>query len=173
MAAVYVRGGHDDDTPVAQIFDVEIFADARAERTDQRLDFVVIQHLVEAGAFSVQNLTAQRENRLEMAVTPLLGRTTCRVTLDDEDFRAFAVFGAVRQFAGKGGAFEQAWTTPHQIAGFTRRFTRTHTDHALLDNAPRVTWVQLKELVEGFGHNLRNRTLHFGIDQFHLRLAFK
>ena len=46
----------------------------------------------------VQNLTAERQDGLMEAVAALLGRTTGRVALDEEDFAVLGVFvGAVGQ----------------------------------------------------------------------------
>ena len=56
---------HDDDLAVAQLLDVEVVrADAGAERGDDRLDLLVVEHLVEARLLDVQDLAAQRQDRL-------------------------------------------------------------------------------------------------------------
>ncbi len=73
MAAVDVGVGHDDDLVVARLVDLEVLApDAGAEGRDQRADFRRGQHLVEAGAFHVQDLAAQRQDGLVGAVAALL-----------------------------------------------------------------------------------------------------
>ncbi len=41
---VDVGVGHQHDLVIAQLCDVELFVDARAERRDDRLDFGVLQH---------------------------------------------------------------------------------------------------------------------------------
>ena len=56
----------------------------RAERSDHRANFLMAQHLVVAGLLDVQDLTLQRQNRLELAVASLLRGPTCRLTLDQE-----------------------------------------------------------------------------------------
>ena len=87
MRAVDVGVGHDDDLVVAQLVGVElVLADAGAERGDQRADHVGRQHAVEARALDVQDLAAQRQDRLVLARAPALGRAAGRVALDDEDF---------------------------------------------------------------------------------------
>jgi hypothetical protein len=66
--------------------DVKVVADAGAQGRDQRLDFVVAQDLIQPGAFGVEDLTAQRQDGLEVPVAALFGRAACRVTLDDVQF---------------------------------------------------------------------------------------
>src|SRR5690606_31213812 len=61
---------------------------AAAERLDQVGNLLVAGELVGAGAGNVEDLAAQRQHRLARAVARLLGRAACRVTLNDEEFRA-------------------------------------------------------------------------------------
>ena len=58
--AVDVGVGHQDDLVVADLLDVELVADAGADRLDERLDLLVLQHLVDAGALDVEDLAADR-----------------------------------------------------------------------------------------------------------------
>ena len=101
VRAVDVCVRHDDDAVVAQLADVEVLgADSAAERRDHRLDFVAAEHLVEAGLLDVEDLALERQDRLEAAVAPLLGRSTCRLTFDDVEFALRGVaFLAVGQLA--------------------------------------------------------------------------
>ncbi len=87
VAAVHVGIGHDDDTSVAQTFEIEVIADTGSQRGDERLDFVVAENFIEAGAFGVEDLTAQRQDRLEVTVASLFGGAACRVTFHDVEFR--------------------------------------------------------------------------------------
>ena len=48
VGAVDVGVGHQHDLVVAGVLDVELVADASADRGDQRLDLGVLQHLVDA-----------------------------------------------------------------------------------------------------------------------------
>ncbi len=73
VAAVHVGIGHDDDAPVAQAGEVEAVADAGAQGGDERLDLVVGEDLVQAGALGVEDLAAQGQDGLEVAVAALLG----------------------------------------------------------------------------------------------------
>ena len=126
MAAVHVGVRHDDDLVVAQLVGVElVLADARAERRDQRADFLARQHLVEARALDVQDLAAQRQDGLVLAVAALLGGAAGRVALDDEEFGLGGIaLLAIGELAGQGGDVERALAA-RQFArlagGFARR----------------------------------------------------
>ena len=102
MRAVHVRVRHDNDTVIAQLVGgVFVFADAGAEHTNQRGYFGGRQQLVETRLLHVQNLAAQRQNRLELTVAALLGRTTGGIALDQIQLTQGRVaFLAICQFAG-------------------------------------------------------------------------
>ena len=102
VVAVGVGVRQDDDLAVAQPRELEVLAEAAAERGDQIRQLLVLEHLRERRALRVEHLAAQRQNRLARAVAPLLGRTARRIALDDEQLAAFAGrIGAVAQLAGQ------------------------------------------------------------------------
>ena len=73
---------HDNDAVVTQLVDLEVvLPDTRAERGDERTHFLRSDHLVEAGAFDIENLALQRQHGLRAAVAALFGRATCGVSL--------------------------------------------------------------------------------------------
>src|SRR6185295_13963962 len=95
-----------------------------------------------------QNLAAQRQNRLETTIASLLGRTACRITLDDVDFALGGIaFLTVGEFAGERAVVEHAFAA-HEIAGFTRGFTRTGRVDRLHDDALRDGRIFFEELGE-------------------------
>ena len=57
------------------------------DRGDQRLDLVVLQDLVDPALLDVDDLAAQRQHRLRVAVAGLLRRAACRIALHDEQLR--------------------------------------------------------------------------------------
>jgi hypothetical protein len=73
MGAVDVGVGHDHDPLVAQLLDAAAFARAAAERLDQVGDLAVAADLVRGGGCDVQDLAADRKDRLGLAVARLLG----------------------------------------------------------------------------------------------------
>ena len=108
MRAVHVCIGHDDDLAVAALREVKLLADARAERRDHRADLGIGKDLVEACLLHVEDLAAQREDRLEPSVASLLCRAACRVALDDVDLALVGILdGAVRELAGEAGDLER------------------------------------------------------------------
>jgi hypothetical protein len=100
MAAVHVGVGHDDHAPVAQAGKVEVAADSGAQRRDQCFDFVVGQDLIQARPLGVEDLTPQRQDRLEVPVAALLGAAAGRIALNDVQLGLFRVaLRAVSQLA--------------------------------------------------------------------------
>ncbi len=61
--------------------------DAGAEGGDDRLNLGVLQDPIDAGLFDVDDLAAQRKDRLEHRVAPTLGRAAGRITLHHIEFR--------------------------------------------------------------------------------------
>ena len=76
VLAVHVGVRHQDHLVVAQLLDVEVVVDAGAQRGDQRLYLVVLEDLVDPGLLDVEDLAADRKDRLSLRVAALLGRAT-------------------------------------------------------------------------------------------------
>ena len=91
VAPVDVGVAHDDDPLVANLVEIEVFADPGTDRCDERLDLGVGEDLVEGSPFDVQHLAAQRQNRLGLGITGIARRTTGRVALDDEQFGSLGI----------------------------------------------------------------------------------
>src|SRR6476620_2947999 len=107
--AVDVGIGHQHDLVVAGLVDVEVLADARAERGDERLDLVVGEDLVDARLLDVEDLAADGQDRLRVRVAGLRGRAAGAVALDDEDLGEARVLAlAVLELAGQAARLEQA-----------------------------------------------------------------
>ena len=156
VGAVHVGVGHDDDAVVAQLGNIEVvvagaatgLADAGAQSGDQRENFVAGEQLLVARFFHVQNLAAQRQDRLELAVATLLGGATGGVALDNVDFAARRVFFlAVRQLAGQAHAVEHTLAACH-VARLAGRFTGAGRLDDLADNDLGVRWTLLQVVVQ-------------------------
>jgi len=76
VLAVDVGVRHDDDLAVAQLGDVEVFADAGAEGGDEGADGVRGQGSVQARLFDVEDLAADGQDGLAFGVSapPRRGR---------------------------------------------------------------------------------------------------
>ena len=85
VLTVDVGVGHEHDLVIAQLGDVELVVDARAERGDDRLDFGVLEDAIDTRLLDVDDLSAKREDRLVHRVSAGLGRAACGVALHDVD----------------------------------------------------------------------------------------
>ena len=59
MGAVHVGIGHDDDLVIAQLVQVEVVPDARAQSGDDRGQLIVAVYLVRPGLLHVKHLAPQ------------------------------------------------------------------------------------------------------------------
>ena len=124
MRAIHIGVGHDDDAVIPKLFGIKIGADARTQRRNQRADFFVGQHAIEAGLFYVENLAPQRENRLRTAVTTLLGRATCTGALDQVQLAlGWVALLTVSELAGQVAALERR-LAPRQLSSLSGGFPR-------------------------------------------------
>ena len=120
VAAVDVGVGHEDDLVVAELVEVELVADAGADRLDQRLDLLVLEHPVEAGALDVEDLPADREDGLRARIARLLGAAAGAVALDDEELALAGSFD--EQSASLPGIADDSSSDLRRVR--SRRLTR-------------------------------------------------
>jgi hypothetical protein len=108
VQTVGVGVGEDADLAVAQLAHVggtRIDADGHGNV----VHFLAGQHFAAVDFPGVEDLAAQRQDRLELLVPRLLGRTTGGVTLDQEQLGTHRVLpGAVGQLAGQRRALGDA-----------------------------------------------------------------
>ncbi len=167
MTAVDVGVGQQDDLVVTNLGHVEVGLDAGADRRDQRLDLGVLQDFVRAGLLDVQDLAANRQDRLDARVARVLGRSPGRVAFDDEELAlARLVRRAVDELARQAGAVEGALST-REVARLTRRLTRARGLHRLGDDLAALFGV----LFEPVGELLVGRALHQRTDRDVAELA--
>ena len=106
------------------------------------------------------DLPAQGQDRLRVAVTALLGRAAGGVALDDEDLGQRRVaHRAVGELAGEGGVLQRR-LAPGQVAGLARRVTGARGVDGLADHHARLCRVLLEEL----GETLVDSRLHEALD---------
>ena len=177
VGAVDVGIGHDDDAAVAELLDVEgslliAVTDAGADGRDHGLDLGILEDLVEAGLLDVDQLSADREDRLEAAVTALLGATTCRVTLDDVELGEGGIaLGAVGQLAGESATGEGALADG--LAGLARCLAGTCGGEGLLDDLLGDRRVLIEVIHEPLVDRGVHDTLDLGVDQLDLGLGLE
>ena len=172
MRAVDVGVGHDDDLVVSQLADVEIFADAAAERLDDDADFLAAEHLVHARLFDVENLAAQGQNGLELAVASLFGAAAGRVALDDVDFAVFGgAAGAVGQLARQRKTAQRRFA--HELAGFFGGFAGLAGLDGLFDDRLDHRRVFFERLQDAVVKERVDDALDVAVAQLGLGLAFE
>ncbi len=127
-------------------------------------------HAVEAHALDIQDLAAQGQYRLVVAVASLLGAAAGRIALDDEElaFGRIALL-AVRQLAGQRGAVEHALAA-RQFAGLARRLARGGGFHHLADDGLGFARMLLEPAAEMLQHRAFDDGTHLGGDKFVLGL---
>src|SRR5207244_4497029 len=105
---------------------------ARAHRRDQTADLFVRQHLLHARLLDVEDLAAQREDRLEAAVTAGLRGAARGISLDEVQLTLVRVaLRAVGELAGQHRAIEQALAND-EIARLPRSLACPRRHDALL-----------------------------------------
>ena len=102
MGAVNIGVRHDHHAFIAQVFFPEFRSALNAQGEQQVGELLVLAQLVQGGGGDVQDLAAQRQDRLGLTVPRLLGRTAGAVAFDEENLGAVDGAGrAVRQLAGQ------------------------------------------------------------------------
>jgi hypothetical protein len=110
---------------------------------------------------------------LRAAIATLFRGSTCRVTLDDEDFAERRIFFlAVGEFSGKAGDVERAFPARH-FTRFSRGFARTRRVDDLADDGFRLVRMFQQEFGKLLGDRGLDHALHFRRDQLFLGLRRK
>jgi hypothetical protein len=162
VRAVDIRIGHDDDAVVAQLVGVVLLlADTAPERGDERRDLGRGEQLVEARALDVEDLALQRQDRLELAVAPLLGRAAGGVAFHQVELALGGIaLLAVGQLARQPHAVEHS-LAPGHLARLAGGFAGSGRFHDLYRNGARVDRVLVEEFAQLLGHDLLHHRAHF------------
>ena len=177
VRTVHIGVRHDDDFVVAQLLDVErafafAIADARAHGGDHRANFIVLKHLVQPRLLDVDQLAANRENRLKFPVATLLRRATGGITFDDIQLSVRRItVGTVRQLAGQPATGQRGFADG--LTRLARRLARARRREALVNNALRHRRIRIEVAHQPFVSHRTGDALHFRRQQFHLCLRFK
>ena len=178
VGAVHVGVRHDDDLVVAGFVGVEAadglaaLADAGADGGDQGPDFLVGEHLVQAGLLGVDQLAAEGEDGLVAAVAALFGGAAGGVALDDVELGVLRVaFGAVGEFAGQAAAGEGAFADG--LAGLAGGLAGAGGVQGLVHDAFADLGVGLEILGEALVAEGTDDALDLGGEQFDLGLGLE
>ena len=173
MASVNIGIRHADDAVIAQLRDIKLIADAAAERRDHRLDFLVGEDAVKARLFDVQDLAAQGQDRLKVAVASHLGTSACGIALDEEDF-AFArvALRAVGKLARQARALQNRLAAG-QVTRLACRLACAGRGKAAVEDELGDLRVLLQIVRKLLADQRVDDGSHFAVAQLGLGLAFK
>ena len=133
---------------------------------------LLVQQLLVARLLDVEDLAAQRQDRLELAVAALLGGAAGGVALDDVDLAQRRVLLlAVGQLAGQAHAVEHALAARH-LARLARGFARARgVDDLAADDLGVVRASRAGSRSSVLADDVLDRAAHFARDQLVLGLA--
>ena len=148
VLAVDVGIRHQHDLVVPRLLAVEVLADPGAERRDHRLDLLVAERAIEPRLLDVQDLAAQRQDRLRLGVAAGHRGAAGRVALDQEDLaQRRAAAGAVAELARHPAALEQPLATG-LLARLARRDPGGGCLKRLADDVARLVGVAVEPVAE-------------------------
>ena len=173
VGAVHIGIRHDDDLVVAELVDIEILAQSRAERDDDGLELVVAVNLIGADLFDVEHLAPKRQDRLEAGVAALRGGAARAVALDDVNFGQLGVIlVAVAQLIRHRRAAEGALAADG-FARLARGLARAVGHHRLIQNGAGDDGVLVEELHELIRDDGVHEGTHGGVAELGLGLTLK
>ena len=172
MRAIHVGIGHDDDLVIPQLGDVEIFVDAGSKGRDHGADLRIAQDPVQSCLFHVQDLSAERQDRLCFPDPCLLCASACRVSLNDEDLAVFRIFiRAVCQFSRKASAGQRALSCGFPC--FPCGISCPLCQKGLFTDRPRDLWVLLQIIGQLLPDNGIDGRSGLGVSEFLFGLTLK
>src|SRR6185437_12377055 len=173
VRSVHICVGHDDDPVVAQLLEIELIADVRADRGDDRLDLRIREDFVDPVLLGVDHLAAQGQDRLKGAVPGVDGGAAGRVALDEVELGGrWIVDRAVRELARERHAVERALTAG-QLARLAGRLARIPRRDRLVDDLLRLGRVFLEELGQLDVDGLLDEATHPWVAELRLRLPLE
>src|SRR5262245_17999296 len=173
VRTIHVGIRHQDDLVVSELPDLELLgAYARAERGDQQANFLVREHLVVTRLLGVDDLSAQRQDRLRLAISSLLGRSASRIALDEENLAKLRIaLGAIRELCREPLVVAPALA--RQLARLARGLPRLRRAHALVGDLPRGGRILLEHLAQPIVDDLLHEAPHLGVPQLRLGLTLE
>ena len=177
VGSVDICVSHDDDLVVAKVLDLEgplalSGSDSRPDGGDHGPDFVVLQNLVETSLLDVDQLASDRKDCLELSVTTLLGRATCRIALDDVQLGVGRVaVGTIGQLAGESTAGEGRFT--NRLTRLASRFTGPGCIQSLFDNLLSHHRIVVEVVHQPFIRGRPDDAFDLRRDEFDLRLGLE
>src|SRR5207253_1159077 len=155
------------------LLEIELFADARADRGDERADLLVLQHLVHSGFLDVQDLPAQRKDRLELPAASLFRRPSRRRPFHDEQLALCGIpLLAVRQLPRQVEPLEEALPS-RQLPRLPGGLSGLGREDGLPDADLRDLRGLVEEVREFLVHDRLDDPFDLRVSELHLRLTFE
>ena len=174
VRSVDVGVGHDHDLVVAPLAEIGVGADAGADRGYDTADLLVGEDLILPALVGVDDLAAQGEDRLVLAVPAPLRRTAGRITLDEVQLAAGDIAaGAVAELARQTAAGKRPLSLPQERLGLEGRRPGLGGEHTLLDDRLGVLRVLLEVLGEAVTDGGIDDPLHLAVAELRLRLPLE
>ncbi len=121
----------------------------------------------------IQDLTAERQDSLRVAVAALLGRTTCGVTLHKEYLAFFRILiGTVGQLSGQSATRHRVLTL-YAFTGLAGGNTGRGCQNHLVADESGFLGMFFQIIGKSLTYSLLHGTGHLGVTEFGLGLAFK
>ena len=173
MLPVYIRISHQDNLVIPGLARIKVFPDARAKRGNHGLHFGVSECPVKPCLLHVQDLSAERQDRLCLRIASSLCGASGGVALNDEDFGKRRILArAVRELARHSPRFKQSFAS----GGFSSLSSGEPCSrglNCLSDNIFCSTGVTLKPVPELVTHDLLNESFRLRVAELCLRLPLE
>ncbi len=128
--------------------------------------------MIDARFLDVDQLAANRQDRLVTAVAALFGGAAGGIALDNVKLGQFRIaLGTIRQFARQPAAGERAFA--NRLARFARRFARARRRQHLIENAPRDRRVLIEVSHQPVVNSRVHHAVDLGVDELHFGLRFE
>ena len=134
--------------------------------------FGVVENLVQASLFHVEQLSTQGQNGLREAISPLLRRATRRIALHDIEFALGGILlCTVSKFAGQATPGESSFA--NGFAGLAGSLASPGCVHHLINNDASLIRIRLEMVFHLLSHDLLDDAVHFAVGELGLRLALE
>ena len=164
MGPIDVSVRHQDDLSVPHLIEVETAACTAADHLQDRRALGVLEHVGHRGLLHIQDLAANREQRLELGVACRLRGAQRAVALHDEQFGAVGHTAATVGKFGRQRRGLQGVLAPLNVAGLTGGQAGTCGAGDLVQGPLRAGLLAPGRLAEPFGqlfaHDARDDATH-------------
>ena len=178
VAAIHIRVTHDDNLVIAKLGHVQgpfvlLCSEGDAQRRVDVLDLLVLENLVVHGLFHVEDFTSKRHDRLVVAVSALLGGSTCRITLHQEELtQSRVLLGTIGQLSGQARAAHHGLALDH-FTRFSSSVTGLGSEDDFVDDGLGFPWVFFEVSLQHIRNGLAHRRRNFRVAELGFGLALE